>query len=140
MRTTLPNGRDMDELLQFLPVFGSRGFAHIDKWNGLSKDDFTIFPYPNYNEDVNKFIDIAIQERWTDHEYGYKNVLEMIEDESFIQNASLSEVVSMITYIIRGERFVDGHIGEMIRTGKLPSILNRLSEIRHSFIVNDNTK
>ena len=49
--------------------------------------------------------------------------------DRFIRNASLSQVRTMLTYCVRGERFFNGHWAVMIKQGKTRSLLERLKVI-----------
>jgi hypothetical protein len=54
----------------------------------------------------------------------------MLKDETRLKTASLHEIKSMLTFCVRGERFSDGHWGEMIEKGYIRRILERLNEIK----------
>jgi hypothetical protein len=56
----------------------------------------------------------------------------MIQSDEGIASASLSEIRTMLTFCVRGERFCDGHWGAMIRQGRIAAILNRLEQLRES--------
>ena len=128
----LPNGRDIDELLRFLPIIDSPDFSPVDQWEGGTElDNGTfMFPYPEYNDIINQLYDVVTQECWSDHDYAKFDVATMYENRKFIENASLCDISSMLTYFVRGEKFCSGHMGEMIKTGKLSSVLKRLALIR----------
>ena len=53
----------------------------------------------------------------------------MIGDEEFVRSASLSQVKTMLTYCLRGERFADGHWGDMIERGYIRNILERIDQL-----------
>jgi hypothetical protein len=84
------------------------------------------FPYPKYAPQVEEFFIIASGEQWCDYDYSPGNTLHKIESQNFIQSASLKEVKSMLTFCVRGERFCDGHWGEMIANGTIRRILERM--------------
>jgi hypothetical protein len=54
----------------------------------------------------------------------------MLKDESAIKTASLEQIKTMLTFCVRGERFSDGHWGEMIEKGYVRRLLERLDEMR----------
>jgi hypothetical protein len=54
----------------------------------------------------------------------------MLEDDDFIQQGSLEQVKSMLTYYVRGERFCDGHCLALLEEGRIVNLLNRLEVIR----------
>jgi len=47
-----------------------------------------------------------------------------------VAQADLAEVISMLTFCQRGERFSDGHWGNMLERGYIRAILNRLEGLR----------
>ena len=47
-----------------------------------------------------------------------------------LKAASLSEIKTMLTYCVRGERFSDGHWAAMIEKGYIRRVLERLNEIK----------
>jgi hypothetical protein len=53
----------------------------------------------------------------------------MIRDADITKNSSLDQVKTMLTYCVRGERFCDGHWGEMIESGIIRNLLERLKEL-----------
>jgi hypothetical protein len=53
----------------------------------------------------------------------------MLNDDKVIASADLSRIKIMLTFIVRGERFCDGHWGEMIRNGYVRILLERLKEL-----------
>jgi hypothetical protein len=44
--------------------------------------------------------------------------------------ASLTQIQSVLTFCVRGERFSDGHWGAMIEKGYIRRLLERLNEIK----------
>lgn len=70
------------------------------------------------------------KECWRDHHYVPEEASKMLENEELIGRASLSELKTMLTFCVRGERFCDGHIAAMIEKNKIRLILERLKEIR----------
>ena len=52
-----------------------------------------------------------------------------------IGSASSSELSMWFTYILRGERFADGHIAEYVESGKLLTLLDRLIALRDSLSI-----
>jgi hypothetical protein len=54
----------------------------------------------------------------------------MLRDENIVKTASLEQIQTMLTFCIRGERFSDGHWGEMIERGYVRQLLERLNEIK----------
>ena len=126
-----PTLAEIDILTSFLPILTAQGFAPIEEWYGGKQADGSItLPYPKYAPQVEEFFLIAAAEQWCDYGYNPENALRMINEQIFIQSASLSEIKSMLTFCVRGERFSDGHRGAMIENGTVRRILERLIAIR----------
>jgi len=133
MKTSrLPALQEIEELTAFLPILYADGFSPIISWSGgeKQKNGTITFPYPNYNKVVEEFFRVAGNEYWLDYEYNPEQAGRMLRDENFIKVASLSEIKTMLTFCVRGERFSDGHWGEMIEEGYIRRLLERLDEIR----------
>jgi hypothetical protein len=126
----IPTLEEIQKLTAFLPILYAPGFNPIEKWEGGNQVDGTIsLPYPKYTPKVKEFFRVASQEQWLDYVYSPDNALHKIESQNFIQFASLLDLKSMITFCVRGERFCDGHWGDMIENGTIRKILERLIAI-----------
>jgi len=87
-------------------------------------------PYPIYPEDVEQFYRLAGQPCWSDYDYVPQEAGRMLEDETVIQSATLAEVVTVLTYCVRGERFSNGHWVPMLESGRIVALLKRLRVLR----------
>jgi hypothetical protein len=133
MKSPLPNEKEIDELVQFLPRLYADGFSPIKKWRGGEKNNGVItMPWPEYEKDVKDFFHVASKECWCDHQYASKEASKMIESEELIGRASLGELKTMLTFCVRGERFRDGHMAAMVESNKIRRILERLKEMRRA--------
>ncbi len=122
-----PTPEEIEELTAFLPILYKPGFFPIEKWEGGKQPNGTIsLPYPKYVPLVEEFFRTASQDQWLDYNYLPENALLKIQSQNFIQSASLPDVKSMLTFCLRGERFSDGHWGEMIEKGIIRALLERL--------------
>jgi Family of unknown function (DUF6508) len=101
------------------------------RWEGGNKDEKGVIhmPYPIYDELVEEFIRAASNECWLNHGYRPEEAYEMLKDDEVIRSANVSKIKTMLTFIVRGERFSDGHWGEMIRRGYVRKLLERLAEL-----------
>ena len=126
----LPTLQDIEELTAYLPRLYAEGFRPIIRWEGgekLNDGSFTL-PYPNYDPLVDEFFRLG--EPWIDYEYNPEQAYQMLKDDRRVKTASLPEIKSMLTFCVRGERFSDGHWGEMIEKGYIRCLLERLNEIK----------
>jgi hypothetical protein len=135
--TTEPiTSAQIDELLRFLPLFSHPNEELEPQWHGIGsapeKDGSLQMPYPTYPPIVKDFFGVAGQPCWSDRGYLPEVAAKMIQSDEAIASASLSEIRTMLTFCVRGERFCDGHWGAMIRQGRIAAILNRLVQLRES--------
>jgi hypothetical protein len=129
-KTGLPIRQEIDDLTAYLPRLYAEGFSPVLHWEGGKQKDGTYsLPYPKYHPVVEEFFGM-VRGRWLDYEYNPENAYRMLKDENLVRSASLSEIKSMLTFCVRGERFSDGHWGEMIEKGYIRRLLERLNEIR----------
>ena len=129
-KTELPTLQDIERLTAYLPRLYAEGFSPVIRWEGgekLKDGSFTL-PYPKYDPLVEEFF--LLGGAWLDYEYNPEQAYQMLKDEEAVKAASLTQIKSMLTFCARGERFSDGHWGEMIEKGYIRRILERLDEIK----------
>jgi hypothetical protein len=133
MRTSWPNPtpQEIEELIAFLQPLNAEGFTPIKRWGGGAKDENGVLalPIPDYEDVVLRLVEAASKECWRDYEYIGKDAGSMIKNDEIVKNANLSQIKTMLTFFVRGERFCDGHWGGMIQDGYVSKLLKRLSEI-----------
>ena len=136
MKTTrLPTLEEIEELTGFLTRLYAEGFSPIVSWDGgEGKDGSFSLPYPNYHSTVEEFFHTVAGEGWLDYEYNPEQAYQMLKDENAIKTASLAQIKTMLTFCVRGERFSDGHWGEMIEKGYIGRLLERLNEIKSGLL------
>jgi hypothetical protein len=126
-----PTPQEIEALTAFLPRLYAEGFSPVTNWEGgKGKDGVYRLPYPNYNKLVEEFFYAVAGEGWIDYEYNPEQAYQMLKDESLIKTASLSQIKTMLTFCLRGERFSDGHWAQMIEEGHIRRLLERLNEIK----------
>ena len=78
-------------------------------------------PYNKEVEDwISEFYNFKLQD------YNYLKNYKIYKDKK-IEELSVEETLSYMTYIIRGERFCDGHIGCYLENGLIEKLCNNLS-------------
>jgi len=119
--------KDIDALLKFLPFFRDKGniFYTIDKTDLL---------YPHrYAANVHKFFEVLYKNKiiynfdwgsWQEEAINYYNNPELLK------KADITTLRKLLTLHVRKDRFCDGHFGQIIKSGHLPKILERLEDIR----------
>jgi hypothetical protein len=128
----MPTDQDIAELLSFLPKLTVDGFRPIRRWTGGRRIDEKTFvmSWPEYDEVVEEFVKVASRDCWCDYDYVPADAGRMLYDPETVGTATLAQLKTMLTYCIRGERFCDGHWGEMIEEGHVERLLRRVAEIR----------
>lgn len=124
----LPTSAEITDLVSFLPHLYSDGVTPINpikQWQGGTGS----LPWPDYELVVKDFFRAASAPCWCDYDYNPSEAGEMIRDKAFIKQASLTQIQTMLTFCVRGERFSDGHWGTMITKGIIRQLLQRLAEI-----------
>ena len=126
-----PTHQQIEELTAFLPRIYAEGFSPVIRWySGQQKDGTFTLPYPDYAPLVKEFFSVAANECWRDYNYNPDQGYQMLKEEHLIKTASLSQIKTMLTFCVRGERFADGHWGEMIEKGHIRRLLERLNEVK----------
>ena len=127
-----PTRAQVDQLLRYLPLFEVPDRTFVERWAGGKEtpDGAITVPYPVYPEDVLAFYQLAGQPCWSDYSYRPREAARMLADESAIRRATLTEIKTMLTYCVRGERFGDGHWAAMLESGKVVALLKRLRALR----------
>lgn len=127
-----PTFQEIEALTAFLPQLYADGFSPVTRWEGgeKRKDGSYTMPYPTYNKVVEEFYYTLGSEAWIDYEYNPEQAYRMLKDETLIKTASLPQIRTMLTFCLRGERFSDGHWGEMIEKGHIRRLLERLNAIK----------
>lgn len=68
----------------------------------------------------------------TDYQAFVSALRPALDEPERIAELSLDECLLLLTYHVRTDRFVDGHLAAMLRRGDLSAILHRLSTLRRS--------
>ena len=87
-------------------------------------------PYPDYDPLVEEFFRTVSGGGWLDKNYNPEQTYQMLKAENLIKAASISQIRTMLTFCVRGERFSDGHWAEMIEEGYIRRLLERLNVIK----------
>jgi hypothetical protein len=122
----------IDELLAFLPILYRPPAELEPHWlgGGTLESGVFVMPHPAYPAAVEQFFAVAGQEWWCDFDYRPETSGAMVRSDDFIAKAILSQIKTMLTFCVRGERFCDGHWTAMIEQGRVAAILKRLAELR----------
>lgn len=89
-------------------------------------NDGNSFPSPIYSEQIHDFI-----KKFYEYELDDKNYLENKKKiySKKIEDLDKYQILTELTYIIRGERFCDGLIATNLENGRLENLLRHLKKI-----------
>ena len=132
MRTVMPEPKDIDGLISFLPRLYDDGSPAISKWHGGPGQggDLGVLPYPEYPEVVKEFFRAASADCWSDYQYVPADAKTNLEKPGFVESADLNQIKTVLTYCVRGERFCVGFWRGMVDDGYIRRILERLAQLR----------
>lgn len=127
---SLPTQEQLDELLAFLPALEvpDRSFSE-DRGLEPQPDGSPTFPWVDYAPDVVAFFRCASQPWFADVAYPTKNPGAWLKNPDFIQTASMEQLITLLTYCNRGERFNAGHWRYVLENGIIQRILRRMAAL-----------
>jgi hypothetical protein len=120
----------IDKILTFLPKFERPGFSAGECISQKGE-----FPYCKYAPEVHAFISTIYDDGWIylfDWSSWQKEAIKYLNDPSELESADLDTLRKLLTLHVRKERFCEGHMSEMIKSGHIVAILKRLRMIRDS--------
>lgn len=112
----------IDKLVAFLPLFEAEKTV-------VGKVDY----YPVYADFVEEFFLGLVSEDFCDLDYADKGIQKLetlLTDDSYIAAVTIDQCKTLLTLIMRGERFCDGYWRECIENGRVQAILRRLDVLR----------
>ena len=132
-----------DKLIGLLEPLESDGVGEwiIDKEHKGTEDDPNHFPYPMYTEVVNELIEVVYEFEQQNPEYELTKYGELLKERGLewgqrsMENADVSNmdaqgIMALLMGMVRGERFCDGAIMGMIKSGAVKKWLLRLQELK----------
>jgi hypothetical protein len=128
---TVPAG--IAAITVFLPIFEAIApddFAHLVGSTDVA-GEIPFMGHLEYHPEVCKFMDACYENgmvlsfdwgAWSDEAHGY------MKDPRLVTCASLNTCMNLLTIHLRAERFCDGHLAEVLRSGHIIAILRRLQQ------------
>ena len=130
-----PTAQDIRELVAFLPRLYGETAAPSAQWPETEEDEdgVLIIHPPKYSEAVQSFMETIVNRGWMGS-YDPTEVTNMLADEAAVGKAKLPEIRRMLTAVVRGERFCDGWWANVIESGQVRQLLERLAEIEQGSV------
>jgi hypothetical protein len=120
--------QNLDAILCFLPVFEEPGYA-FGAWHSAEGQ----IPYYSMSRETTDFVQTLHEQQivfsfdWTSWQDEAKK---LVSDPELLQEADLLALRKLLTSHLRKDRFVEGHLANMLERGHITAILRRLKEIR----------
>ena len=127
MKENIPSRTSIKELTDFLPLLYDENIE-LSKSPKKGTTDLAGGFYV-YHPTVNAFFKLASQEHWKDYQY-VDNFSEKMIEPGKIEEASINQLKTIITWCDRVERFVEGHWEYVIKDEIIKRVLLRLKEIK----------
>ena len=117
------NSKDINEKCRQLPVLTART---VEMGGGETRDGIMQLPYPVYDAETERWIKALYEFDLTDK--NYIDNIKKIEGKP-IEELTRDEVLTRMTWLVRGERFCDGLIAEWLEDGSLEALCRRLQDL-----------
>lgn len=137
--------RDIDTMLEFLPMMEEPGFVAatwpVPEKRDASGNPVMCWPYPSYHPLIHEFISLCYKTSIYTDPYALLpedpkglepgiDVLKVLQSVGDMEKASLGQVRRYLVLCTRGERFCDGYIAGQFESGLIQAALRRLKQIR----------
>ena len=111
--------------------------SHKVEWSETeeNEDGSITIPVPLYNDEVRNWIHAFYDLKLLDK--NYLDNCEYIKEKNIFE-LNFNEILSYFTFIIRGDRFCDGHIASFLEDGTIELLEKRLAIMCNDFIELDN--
>ncbi len=119
------NAEALRALLELREAFAGAAPRAVRAWV-KPPGDVPSLAYVEYNEIVHRLMERVQAPGVIVRSYQPNQVAKDLEDPGFIERASIDEVRAVLTYIVRGERFCEGHVGRYADDGTVGRALARL--------------
>jgi hypothetical protein len=117
----------------FLPIFEAIGPDDFAQLLGSSNvtGEIPVMGHLEYHPAVYKFMDTCYENgmvlsfdwgAWSDEAHRY------MRDPQLVMSASLKTCIKLLTIHLRAERFCDGHLEGVLRSGHITAVLRRLQQ------------
>jgi hypothetical protein len=128
-----PRPEQIQVVTAFLPIFEAIDADDFAQLVGSSEvpGEIPFMGHLEYHPAVYKFIDACYKNGmvlsfdwgvWSDEAHRY------MRDPQLVMSASLNTCMKLLTTHLRAERFCDGHLEEVLRSGHIIAILRRLQQ------------
>ena len=118
----------LDAVLAFLPILSAHGYI-FGVWHAEPGE----MPYFAHSPEVEQFIaslyaqNVIIKFDWCAWR---EPANALLQDPTLLAQADLLTLRRLLTAHVRQDRFIEGHLAQMLENGHITAILRRLGELR----------
>ncbi|MDD6795629.1 MAG: acyl-CoA thioester hydrolase/BAAT C-terminal domain-containing protein [Clostridiaceae bacterium] len=105
-----------------------QGINKIDFVKPKNNEGIHVLSYPNYPKELSDFW--SMMEKNKLFNYNYIQDIEEVEKDN-IDDMTIHDVYTYLTFICRGEKFCDGHMVKFIEDGTIGKLLNKIKELNN---------
>ena len=129
-----PSDVDFEAVLRLIPALQRLTPEKVVRWKGGEPAGHGVItmPYPVYDGSVDELVQALY-----DHGFvqnfdwpSWDEAQAYVKQPELVAEANLETCVKLLTTHVRTEKFCDGHLAEMIASGHILAVLNRLDELR----------
>lgn len=121
----MPTKREIKELTDFLPLIYD---DKIKLYKTNSNGNMPLEGYYEYHPHLYTFFELASQPSWQDYDY-VNNFSKAMIGPNIIEQSSMSQIKTILTWCVRSERFNEGHWIEVIEEKIIKRVLKRIKLI-----------
>ncbi len=123
--------RKADALLALRPAFeaAEREPDRLGRWQ-QQPGHWPFFAYAS--PELSLLSERVHDDGWLDVDYLASPALDRLHAPDGIASLTLRQVASVLTWVVRGERFCDGHMAACVADGTVSAVLRRLDALRET--------
>jgi NDP-sugar pyrophosphorylase family protein len=120
--------KEIKELTDFLPLIYDNKIELSKPYRNADMSDMISGGFYKYHPSVLTFFELASQDHWKDYQY-VDNFSEKMIEPGKIEEASINQLKTIITWCDRMERFFEGHWEYVIENDIIKRVLKRLIQL-----------
>lgn len=130
----LVSTEQIQTVVKFLPIFENINpddFAHMNP-PPVIREDVLVLGHIEYHETVHEFMKACYENAFVQSSFDWvgwaSEGRRYMKDPVLVGSARLATCIKLVTAHLRAERFCDGHLEDVLRSGHITAILRRLQE------------
>lgn len=122
----------------FLAPLSDPHLQFMDETTSISTEEATIVLPGSYAPIVEDFLELCTQDGWIKRGFNWSEWIRtdearvLLQDSGAIASATLDQISMILTALVRQERFCNGALHEVHRTGFLQRVLARVADLASS--------